>query len=75
MQTLPKFIKAVGIPEFADQMGIKLRTVISWSRQDRWPNKPNSDQIIELAKNSPYGPIDYNGIFASEEDPFASPDP
>lgn len=57
--TLSAFIRELGDQAAADLFGVKVRTVQSWRRLERYP-RPEQSWVI-VAKSE--GRVDYAGIF------------
>ena len=58
---LPTYIEAHGDEAAAQLFGVKVRTVASWRRGERWPH-PNKAREIETATK---GRVSFSEIFAT----------
>jgi hypothetical protein len=59
MLSLPQYIESVGDAVAADLFRVKLRTVESWRRRERFPRAEQARLIVRVTD----GQVDYRGIF------------
>lgn len=60
--SLPDYILKVGDEAAAASFGVKVRTVQSWRRRDRYPRVEQAREIVRLTR----GEVDFSGIFGDE---------
>lgn len=65
MATLSEFIVEIGDVAASRLFGVKLRTIQSWRRRERYPRPDQAHEIVRLAG----GKVDYAGIFGPAPTP------
>lgn len=63
MATLPEFIERIGDNAAAELFGVKVRTIESWRRRERFPRVEQARVIVTRTRNE----VDYAGIFGADE--------
>lgn len=66
MQTLPDFIRAVGVDNAARLFGESPRAVKGWMYRERIPRKETSNKIVERSRKHPKGPVTFEGIYGRD---------
>lgn len=66
MKTLSGFIAEIGDEAAAALFDVKLRTVASWRRGERFPRRDQALRIVDRSKSHPHGPVTFAGIYQRE---------
>lgn len=61
--TLPEYIADLGDEAAAQLFDVRVRTVQSWRRRERYPRPEQAERIVRLSN----GKVNYEGVYAPSE--------